>query len=129
MSDFAMEQLSIRLAAVRTAISSARLSLDEESVHRLRVSIRRLTEALRSLDDWVAPRPAAKLKRRLRPIMKAAGAVRDLDMARQLCLKAPAPSAAVAELLACQRSRVRRSESEAAKRGEFVQIQSEELLQ
>ena len=105
MADFVVEQLSIRLAAVRTAVSNARLSPDEEAVHQLRVSIRRLTEAMRSLEDWVAPRRAAKLKRRLRPIMKAAGVVRDLDMARWLSLKAPAPSAATAELLACQRTK------------------------
>lgn len=104
MFDFVVENLSVHLAAVRAAVSNARLSLDEESVHRLRVSIRRLTEALRSLDDWVEPRRAAKLQRRLRPIMKAAGAVRDFDMARRLCLKAPTQSAATAELLAIERT-------------------------
>ena len=105
MSDFVLEQLSARLSAVRTAVSNARLSLDQESVHRLRVSIRRFTEALRCLDDRVAPQRAAKMKRRLRPIMKAAGAARDLDVARSLCLKAPTPSPAAAEVLAGKRTR------------------------
>ncbi len=93
MLDFVSEQLSAHVEKVRAMVVATRASPDAESVHQLRVSIRRLTETVRSLEEWVKPRRAAKLRARLRPVMKAAGVTRNLDIACDLCLEAPVASA------------------------------------
>jgi CHAD domain-containing protein len=103
--DFVFEQLSARVQRVRETAAAARLSPDAESVHQLRVSIRRLTEAVRSLHGWVKPKASGKLRERVRPVMKAAGETRNLDVARELCLDAALPSsAAAAEALSVMRT-------------------------
>lgn len=100
MPDFVFEQLSTRVEKVKAMVLSTRASPDAESIHQLRVSIRRLTEAIRSLDKWLKPRRAAKLRARLRPVMKAAGETRNLDIACELCLDAPVtPAVGVVEAL------------------------------
>ena len=105
MLDFVFEQLSTRVDRVKETVRQARVLPDEDGVHQLRVSIRRLTESMHSLEDWLEPRRAARVRRRLRPVMKAAGATRNLDIARELCLERPDDSsAAVAEALAAART-------------------------
>jgi len=96
MLDFVFEQLSARVERVKETAVATRVAPVEEAIHELRVSIRRLTEAVRSLEHWVKRKPAEKLRARLRPVMKAAGETRNLDIARELCLESPSPSVAEA---------------------------------
>ncbi len=84
MLDFVFEQLSARVDRVRETALATRVAPTEEAIHELRVSIRRLTEAVRSLKQWVKSKPAEKLRDRLRPVMKAAGETRNLDVAIEL---------------------------------------------
>ncbi len=58
---------------------------DAESVHQLRVSIRRLSQALRSFDGCLDAHTAEKLRQRLKKTMRLAGEVRNLDIAME-CL-------------------------------------------
>ncbi len=92
--DFVFEQLSARVDRVRETALAARVSPSAEAIHQLRVSIRRLTESMRSLEEWVKSKRAGKLRDRLRPLMKAAGETRNFDVAVELCLKSPVISAA-----------------------------------
>jgi CHAD domain-containing protein len=56
---------------------------DDEAVHQLRVSSRRLTAALETLQSLFADPPRETLIRRLKRIRRAAGPARDLDVFRQ----------------------------------------------
>jgi CHAD domain-containing protein len=58
--------------------------LDKETVHQLRVSIRRLQAALRLMGQ-------TKNRRSLRPLMQLAGAVRNCDITLELVRKAALP--------------------------------------
>jgi CHAD domain-containing protein len=95
MFDFVFEQLAARVGRVKETVQSTRVVPDAEAIHELRVSIRRLTEAARSLENWVKPKLAAKLRERLRPVMKAAGETRNLDIASELCVESGVPAGAV----------------------------------
>ena len=101
MLDFVVEQLSSRIDKVKEMAVATRAAPGPEAIHQRRVSIRRLTEAVRALEDWVDARKAAKLRQRLRPVMKAAGETRNLDIARDLCVEAGADP--VAATLAAMR--------------------------
>jgi len=57
---------------------------DANAVHDLRVSIRRLSQALDVFDGAVPARVRKKLEKRAGSILRAAGDVRDLDIAREL---------------------------------------------
>jgi CHAD domain-containing protein len=92
--DFVFEQISARVDTVTAAAVQARARLDEESIHDLRVAIRRTKEAMRSLAAWMEPKASKRLRRALRPVMRAAGETRNLDVARLLCLESPIVSAA-----------------------------------
>ena len=82
MTGYLTEQLNRRLEQVQREAAAARMAPDEDGVHRLRVAVRRLIEALRVL------RQGRPLRRQLRPVMRAAGETRDLDVAIRLCTKA-----------------------------------------
>jgi CHAD domain-containing protein len=61
---------------------------DEKSVHDLRVSIRRLTECLRTFEDLYPAAPRRKLRKQLRRLMKRAEHVRSADVDLDLLSKA-----------------------------------------
>jgi CHAD domain-containing protein len=61
---------------------------DEESVHDLRVSIRRLRECLRTFEDLYPAGPRKKLRKQLRNLMKCAEHVRSADVDIDLLQKA-----------------------------------------
>ncbi len=79
MTNSVRSQLAQRLQRVQLEAAATRLVADEATVHRLRVAVRRLTEALRALEI------GRRLRRRLRPVMRAAGETRNLDVAIALC--------------------------------------------
>ncbi len=72
----------------------ARLGVDPEFVHDMRVAIRRLRTAIEVLADAYAPEPAASFANDLRWVARALGRVRDLDVAleRVAALSAEAPA-------------------------------------
>jgi CHAD domain-containing protein len=57
---------------------------DAESVHDLRVAIRRLNQALRLFSQFFPRTKVRKLQRRMREVMDLAAAVRDCDVALDL---------------------------------------------
>ncbi len=59
-----------------------------DSIHDLRVSIRRFSQCLRAFRDFFPRGAARKVRRRLRPTMKLASEVRNRDVAVELSKKA-----------------------------------------
>ncbi len=57
---------------------TAKAGVDE--VHDLRVSIRRFSQALRIFASLLSAKPVKSMRKALRPVMEAAGCVRDLDV-------------------------------------------------
>jgi CHAD domain-containing protein len=68
---------------------------DEEAVHKMRVSIRRLQQALRLFTEFVDERQVKRLRKQLRTILKAASEVRNRDIGAKLVAKVEAPAALV----------------------------------
>lgn len=69
-------------------VRQAAIRGDEESVHDLRVSIRRLRECLRTFKDLYPSSARKKIRRDLRTLMKSAERVRSADVALDLLKKA-----------------------------------------
>jgi CHAD domain-containing protein len=84
MRDFAQAQT---LELVRTVVRNIYATADDpepEAVHKLRVSIRRLQQSLRLFAQYF-PKPGAKrVRKQMRSIMKAAGELRNRDIAIEL---------------------------------------------
>ena len=76
-----MEVLSRRLAY---QITRARKQGDETSVHDLRVALRRFGQCLRVFRPVLSEHGSRKKRRRLRELLKRAGALRNFDVALQL---------------------------------------------
>ena len=76
------EALRKQLANVREQIAPVRAGDDAEAVHQMRVAIRRLRTMARLLGDTPAFRRGrvVRLRRRLRPLARRLGDVRDLDI-------------------------------------------------
>lgn len=69
--------------AVYQMANAARVH-DEDAVHKLRVSIRRLQQALRLFRDFLDEQEARKVRRQLRAVIRAAAEVRNRDIASTL---------------------------------------------
>lgn len=80
ISSFAIAKISKALDDVIVAIYTAARGADAEVVHKLRVSIRRFNQAVRVFRQYVPADPAARISKRLRQVIKAAGEVRDRDI-------------------------------------------------
>src|SRR5215471_21591102 len=77
--------LGVRIGAVGTLLNDAarRKRCSVKLVHNVRVACRRLEAALRLFDPWIGAgdeEATRKLRRRVRGIRRAAGAVRDDDI-------------------------------------------------
>jgi CHAD domain-containing protein len=83
-------------------ISRARKANDPDSVHDLRVSIRRFASCLVVFRQFFPQKASKKVRQELRAIMKLAGEVRDRDIAIELAREAglPAESTLVSTLAA-----------------------------
>jgi CHAD domain-containing protein len=81
-------QTATLLRRLAYQVSQAAKSCDEEAVHDLRVSIRRLNRCLQVFAKFFPDNSAKKIRRRLRTLMEAAGQVRDLDIALGLAADA-----------------------------------------
>lgn len=73
------------LAQVAVELRGAARSPDDpDAVHDLRVAIRRLNQALRVFPEVFGQAHVKKIRRRLKKLMTALGAVRNLDVAREV---------------------------------------------
>lgn len=87
-----MQALRAYITGLEAAITRARAAPKREAVHRLRTFTRRIEAQLLLLDLLAASevdlpehaKPARRARRHLRRLRRAAGAVRDLDVARGL---------------------------------------------
>jgi CHAD domain-containing protein len=82
---------------------------DAEAIHKLRVAIRRFTQALRVFRDSIDPAHRRKIRRRLRKLMDPCGAARNCDVAPEVLEAAGVPAdTALRHRLHRQRSRAER---------------------
>ena len=81
IKEYARTQINERISRAVFQMRRTRHVGDEESVHDLRVSIRRLQQALRLFRKLVDAAAAQRLRRKLRPVLKQAGQVRNRDIA------------------------------------------------
>ena len=77
--EFARRETLARLLRVLAEIERISVNAGEDEVHDLRVSIRRYSQAVRIFESLL-PGRAGKIARQARALLKAAGAVRDLDV-------------------------------------------------
>jgi CHAD domain-containing protein len=84
MQDHARTQTAVLLRRLAFEVNRAAKACDEEAVHDLRVSIRRLSRCLQVFSQFYPRGSAKKIRRRLKTLMDPAGAVRDLDIALDL---------------------------------------------
>jgi CHAD domain-containing protein len=88
IQNFAGEQGSKLLRQLAFEITRTLKSCDPETVHDLRVSIRRFNQLLRVLKPCFLGREMRKIRRQLKTIMNSAGEVRNCDIALKLLSKA-----------------------------------------
>ena len=82
MKDFVRSQTLARLKKLKAALpDAASRPEDPETIHDVRVAIRRLTQCLRLFQGWFDPAAARKIRKHLRKLMDRCGAVRNYDVA------------------------------------------------
>jgi CHAD domain-containing protein len=92
-------------------------STDAETVHDLRVAIRRLSRCLRVFADFYPGDSWKKTRQELKDLMREAGAVRDRDIALQLFTEAGVgPRTTIATRTAAERREAARALRLAARR-------------
>jgi CHAD domain-containing protein len=110
MKQFAHSQVSTLLRRLAAQIKRTAEVADAESVHDLRVAIRRLSRALRSFAQFFPGKQWKRIRAELSNLMDAAATVRDNDVALELIEKAGAGKRArVASTLQARR---RKAEAE-----------------
>jgi CHAD domain-containing protein len=105
MHHYARRQTALLMGRLAEALERAAKEVDEESIHDVRVAMRRLNRCLQVFAPFYPPGSAKKVRRRISALMSAAGAVRDCDIAIELMGRAGLPrrSAIVIELTAQRR--------------------------
>lgn len=91
IADYALMQASSRLDRVAYQMGASRKSKSPETVHDLRVSIRRFMSCLIVYPQFFPDKDSKKIRKRLKKVMKAAGEVRDRDIALHLGKAASLP--------------------------------------
>jgi CHAD domain-containing protein len=91
MRDHARLQTSILLRRLAYQLNRAAGDADADSIHDLRVAIRRLSRCLRVFAAFYPGDSWKKVRRQLAELMEAAGRVRDRDIALQLLAEAGVP--------------------------------------
>ncbi len=84
MRAFVQQQTRTLLRRLAYQVNQAARLGDADSVHDLRVSIRRFTQCLRTFAQFFPNREARKIRRKLKAIMEAASEVRDHDITLDL---------------------------------------------
>ena len=102
MREYARLQTANLLRRFAFQLTRTARSGDAESIHDLRVAIRRLSRCLRVFSQFYPDRSAEKIRRRLAAVMALAADVRDRDVALELLAEAGVSrrSAVVARLQA-----------------------------
>ena len=83
--EFALDQTTARVRKLTSQIRTSLTRDDAAAVHDLRVSIRRLVQALFIFAPCFSAHKPKKAQRRLKRIMAIAGLVRNCDVAADLC--------------------------------------------
>jgi CHAD domain-containing protein len=81
---YAALQAGLRLDRVAFEVNRARRNADPETVHDLRVSIRRFVSCLKEFGRFFPGKDAKKVRKSLEAIMSLAGSIRDRDIAIKL---------------------------------------------
>lgn len=92
MREYARLQTAILLRRMAFQIRRAGRSGDAESIHDLRVAIRRLNRCLRVFRQFYPGHAEKRIRRRLNELMEMAGAVRNLDVTLDLMRRSGASS-------------------------------------
>jgi CHAD domain-containing protein len=87
MRKFAHERVGSLLDQTAFQLANLVRTGDEEAVHKLRVSIRRLQQALRLFVQYLDEAKVLKLRKQLRQLMQAAAEVRNRDVGGELLAK------------------------------------------
>jgi CHAD domain-containing protein len=86
--EYAARNIGGLIGKVAEESSKAAEDASEDSIHDLRVSIRRLSETLRVFEDVLPDDSAADIRKALRQAMHPAGTIRNHDIAGDLARKA-----------------------------------------
>jgi len=92
MRAYALERANSLLRQLAFRVGPAAKRDDPDSIHDLRVAIRRFGRCLVVFGQFFPGRESSKIRRRLRRIMDLSAEVRDRDVALELCGKAGVPS-------------------------------------
>lgn len=87
IEEHARTQTGLLLRRLALQVNRAAKSCDEEAVHDLRVSVRRLSRCLRVFSRFYPEGSSKKIRRRLKTLMEAAGPVRDMDIAMEFLVE------------------------------------------
>ncbi len=91
IAEYASLQAATRLDRVAYQMGVLRKSKSPETVHELRVAIRRFMGCLHVYPQFFPAKESKKIRKRLKKVMKAAGEVRDRDIALHLGKQADLP--------------------------------------
>lgn len=104
MRDYARHQTTLLIRRLAQVVDQAARKGDAESIHDVRVVLRRLSGCLRVFAPFYPPGAARRIRKRIRVLMTAAGGVRDCDIAMELAVRAGlARSSALVRQLAARR--------------------------
>lgn len=83
MLPFANEQISSRLANLMFQVRRVATVQDVESIHDLRVAIRRFSQSITAFSSLLPKQEVKRIRKRLKTMMDAAGEVRERDITLQ----------------------------------------------
>ena len=109
MREYARRQTALLLARLSMAVNQAARAGDADSIHDIRVAMRRLSRCLRLFAPFYPPGSWKRIRRRIASLMAAAGAVRDCDIAIELVRRSGvAPPRGMVAQLAARRKKTGR---------------------
>lgn len=91
---FAADAVTRLLERLAYQVGAAAHNHGEESIHELRLAIRRFTQSLAIFKRLYDAKELKKIRRRLKDLMDLSGPVRDYDVASELLAKSELPGAA-----------------------------------
>ena len=80
----AKDQIATRLGKLAFEVRKASRAMDAETVHDLRVAVRRLNQSLMVFESLLPRREVKKIRARMKRLMDTAGEIRDRDIAAEL---------------------------------------------
>ena len=84
MQEYALQKTANLLDAMVGALRAAAVHPEPDAVHKMRVSIRRLQQALRLFRQYLKKSGVEKVKSHMRSVMQVAGELRNRDIAIEL---------------------------------------------